>query len=165
MTKPLHDEHQGLLPHIEALRAAAEAAEGDGGGLRRALDDVLEFLHHHLIPHAQAEDAVLYPVVERAMGAPGATATMRRDHDEVVELTRQLQQVRDALDGPPTPEQRRSGQRLLYGLYAIIRLHFAKEEEVYLLILDAELTADAAAAMFAAMHAGAQRGAQTGAAG
>ena len=84
VTKPLRDEHQELLPHIESLRAAAEAAEGNGNGLLTALDDVLAFLHHHLIPHAQAEDAVLYPKVEQVMHAPGATATMRRDHVEVV---------------------------------------------------------------------------------
>jgi iron-sulfur cluster repair protein YtfE (RIC family) len=161
VTKPLHDEHQELLPHIEALRTAAEAAEGDRDMLLKALDDALTFLHHHLIPHAQAEDAVLYPTVEQVMQAPGATATMRRDHDEVVELTRQLQQLRNDLDGPLTSEQRRGVQRLLYGLYAIIRLHFAKEEEVYLPVLDAKLTADAATEMFKAMHGAAHPGADT----
>jgi len=29
---------------------------------------------------------------------------------------------------------------VLYGLYAIVKLHFAKEEEVYLPILDQRLT-------------------------
>ncbi|GAA2287316.1 hypothetical protein GCM10010149_37080 [Nonomuraea roseoviolacea subsp. roseoviolacea] len=29
VTTPLHEEHQELLPHVEALRTVAEAAEGD----------------------------------------------------------------------------------------------------------------------------------------
>ena len=151
VTKPLRDEHQELLPHIESLRVAAEAAEGNGNGLLTALDDVLAFLHHHLIPHAQAEDAVLYPKVEQVMQAPGAMATMRRDHVEVVGLTDELQRLRDSLSRPPTADQRRALQRVLYGLYAIVRLHFAKE--VYLPVLDAGLAPDEAAKMFKAMHA------------
>ncbi|NUW39479.1 hemerythrin domain-containing protein [Nonomuraea rhodomycinica] len=157
VTAPLRREHQELLPHIEALCAVAEAAEGDRDTLVKALDDTLTFLERHLIPHAQAEDAVLYPKVEQVMRAPGATATMRRDHEEVVELTRRLRRLRDGLTGPPSSgplssEQRRGLQRLLYGLHAVVRLHFAKEEEVYLPLLDAELTAEDAAAMFQAMH-------------
>ena len=37
-----------------------------------ALDAALAFLRESLIPHAQAEDAVLYPMVEQVMHAPGA---------------------------------------------------------------------------------------------
>jgi iron-sulfur cluster repair protein YtfE (RIC family) len=152
VTKPLRDEHRELLPHVESLRVAADAAAGDGNTLLTALDEALAFLHHHLIPHAQAEDAALYPKVEQVMHAPGATATMRRDHVEVVALAQELQQLRDGLDGPLTVDQRRALQRILYGLYAVIRLHFAKEEEVYLPVLDAGLASDEADAMFTAMH-------------
>lgn len=41
---------------------------------------------------------------------------------------------------------------MLYGLYAVIRLHFAKEEEIYLPLLDANLTPDDAADMFTTMQ-------------
>ncbi|MBI2765883.1 MAG: hypothetical protein HYX53_08230 [Chloroflexi bacterium] len=47
------------------------------------------------------------------------------------------------------------GRRLLYGLYAVIKVHFAKEEEVYLALLDEALPPDEAADMFAAMEAAA----------
>ena len=33
-------------------------------------------------------------------------------------------------------------RRVLYGLYAIIKLHLAKEEEIYLPILEARIPAD-----------------------
>jgi ADP-ribosylglycohydrolase len=42
-------------------------------------------------------------------------------------------------------------------LYALVRVHFAKEEEVYLPLLDARLNADEAHAMFEAMEAAAAR--------
>ena len=41
---------------------------------------------------------------------------------------------------------------MLYGLYALVKVHFAKEEEVYLPILDQRLTPEAAQEMFEAME-------------
>jgi iron-sulfur cluster repair protein YtfE (RIC family) len=149
---PLRTEHAELLPRLEALPVAAIAAEGSEDEVLAALDTALVFLRESLIPHAQAEDAVLYPRVEQVMQAPGATATMSRDHVEVVRLTADLERVRDSLQGAPDPDQRRELQRILYGLYAIIRLHFAKEEELYLPLLDAGLGSAEAAEMFRAMH-------------
>jgi hypothetical protein len=43
-------------------------------------------------------------------------------------------------------------RRVLYGLYGIVKLHFAKEEEVYLPLLDTRLTPEEAQAMFTAME-------------
>ncbi|HEX3196595.1 MAG TPA: hypothetical protein VHR39_03470 [Propionibacteriaceae bacterium] len=57
VTQPLRDEHRELMPRIESLRAAAEAAESGREGLGEALDEALAFLEGQLIPHAQAEDA------------------------------------------------------------------------------------------------------------
>ena len=149
---PLRTEHAELLPRLEALSAAAMATEDSEDEVLAALDAALAFLHDSLIPHAGAEDAVLYPRVEQVMHAPGATATMSRDHVEVVRLTADLQRVRGSLQGAPDPDRRRELQRILYGLYAIIRLHFAKKEELYLPVLDAGLGSAEAAEMFRAMH-------------
>ena len=44
-------------------------------------------------------------------------------------------------------------RRVLYGLYALVKVHFAKEEEVYLPLLDARLAEGEAHAMFEAMEA------------
>ncbi len=43
-------------------------------------------------------------------------------------------------------------RRILFGLYALVKVHFAKEEEIYLPLLDARLTEKGAAAMFEAME-------------
>jgi hypothetical protein len=111
---PLRTEH-ALLPQLEALPAAAIATEGREDEVLAALDAALAFLRESLIPHARAEDAALYPRLEQVMHAPGATATMSRDHLEVVRLTAALQRVRDSLQGAPDPDRRRELQRILYG--------------------------------------------------
>jgi hemerythrin-like domain-containing protein len=77
---------------------------------------------------------------------------MTRDHVEVARLTADLQRVRDSMRGVPDAALQRELQRILYGLYAIIRLHFDKEEEVYLPLLDAGLALAEADDMFRAMH-------------
>ena len=100
---PLRTEHAQLLPQLEALPTAAIATEGREDEVLAALDAALAFLRESLIPHARAEDAVLYPMVEQVMHAPGATATMSRDHLEVVRLTAALQRARDSLQGAPDP--------------------------------------------------------------
>ncbi len=153
ITAPLREEHVGLLPHIEALRSAADAV-GDLStpDLLERVNDAHRFLREHLIVHATAEDAALYPVVEKFIGG-GATATMARDHVEVVRMTGELAGARDQLVARGlSAESARELRRLLYGLYAVVRLHFAKEEEVYLPLLDAGLTTEAAEAMFVGLH-------------
>jgi hypothetical protein len=92
------------------------------------------------------------------MGASDATATMSRDHVEVGRLTEELTRLRDRLAGnAPGDADAAALRRLLYGLYALVRVHFAKEEEVYLPLLDARLNADEAHSMFEAMEAAAAR--------
>jgi iron-sulfur cluster repair protein YtfE (RIC family) len=159
--QPLLDEHQHLRPHIEALAAAGDAVGAVAlTSLRATVDDSLAFLLHHLIPHATAEEQVLYPAVARLLGDPRATATMTRDHVEIDRLVQELSALRtrlctvDELDADLTGALR----RVLYGLAAIVRLHLAKEEEVYVPVLEAGLTAGAADRLFeemdtAAFHA------------
>jgi len=153
-TQPLREEHRDLLPRLEGLKSTADAVgEAAGGPLREAIDACHDFLTHMLIPHAYAEDRALYPAVARLMGAPEATATMSRDHIEVGRLTEQLGSLKSQLAATgPTKAQARELRRVLYGLYALVKVHFAKEEEIYLPLLDAHLSADDARQMFEAME-------------
>ena len=156
-TQPLRDEHSELLPHVESLRATADSVgEASLDELRRAVDAAYDFLSGHLIPHAQAEERALYPVVGRVLGAREATATMVRDHVEVGRLTEELAALRARLaDRALDDAQAKALRRVLYGLYALLKVHFAKEEEVYLPILDERLHAEEARQMFEAMEAAA----------
>lgn len=157
LTQPLREEHKELLPQIETLREVADTiGTVPMQTLMQRVSDVSTFLAHHLIPHAQAEEKALYPVVGRFMNAPMATATMSRDHTEIARLTGELASVQVHISGTSVSvNQENDLRRVLYGLYAIVKLHFAKEEEVYLPLLDARLTPETARDLFEAMESAA----------
>ncbi len=134
LTQPLRDEHLELLPHIERLQAVADMiGTARGESIRQAVEEAYTFLTQRLTPHAQAEDRVLYPTVGKLLGAPEATATMSRDHREIERLTQELGTLRSHLGGAGVGEAEvQALHRVLYGLYALIVVHFAKEEDIYL---------------------------------
>jgi iron-sulfur cluster repair protein YtfE (RIC family) len=148
-TQPLRDEHQELIPHIEKiLEVANSIPESPLEEIRDGVKEVYEFLAYHLIPHAQAEDAALYPAVQKALGSLDSTRTMSRDHVEVGHYITELAQLQQDL----SPQHFKTLQRVLYGLYALVKVHFAKEEEVYLPILEKRMTAEEATKMFEDME-------------
>jgi len=153
ITQPLRDEHRHLLPHVEHLRVAADAV-GDAPAdvVQQRAEESYEFLTQHLIPHAQAEERALYPVVGNVLGAPEATATMSRDHVEIGRLTEELGTLRTEISGGRIEQtQVEALRRVLYGLYTLVKVHFAKEEEVYLPLLDARLSPADADGLFERM--------------
>jgi hemerythrin-like domain-containing protein len=155
--QPLRDEHEELRPHIEAVRDVADAVGSvPVEELRPRVAEVSAFLRDHLIPHAKAEEAVLYPEVELAMAAPRATAAMSRDHVEVAALTAELAEIERRLDAEAdTAAWRADARRVLYGLYALVGLHFTEEEELYVPVLEASLDDERAHEMFERMEAAA----------
>jgi iron-sulfur cluster repair protein YtfE (RIC family) len=149
LTQPLRDEHKELIPHIERiLEVANSLPEAPLAQTREGVNEVYEFLAYHLLPHAQAEDAALYPAVQKVLGSPDATRTMSRDHVEVGRYIEELAGLRQEV----SPQNFKALQRVLYGLYALVKVHFAKEEEVYLPILEERLSPEAATEMFEAME-------------
>ena len=134
MTRPteaFHQEHRELLDHVEHIRTTARELpdlDDEERSLRR--DQVLDFLRGELVPHAEAEERFLYPKVAELLGDPRATATMLHDHAAIRERAEALARVEV---GDTT-----GLQELLFGLHALIAVHFEKEEQVYLPILDAE---------------------------
>jgi iron-sulfur cluster repair protein YtfE (RIC family) len=152
LTQPLREEHKELIPHIERIRKVADSLpDASPDQVRAGVQEVYEFLAYHLIPHAQAEEAALYPAVQGVLGSPDATRTMSRDHVEVIRYIEEL----DGLRQNPSIQDRKALLRVLYGLYALVKVHFAKEEEVYLPILDERLSSEQAGEMFEALEAAA----------
>ena len=154
-TDPLREDHDHLGPHIQHLEATAGALqELSFDEIRRALREAHAFLTGHVLPHAETEEAVIYPAVARALHSPQATATMIRDHAEIEKLTSELEALRERLDEPMTDAHqgralRVAITRVLYSLHAILALHIAKEEELYLPLLDRRLTPTEAAVLIA----------------
>jgi len=137
----LREEHRALAPRIDELavlasRLSTASWSRQSPAVRRALD----FLRSHLLPHARLEEEVIYPAVERGLGAVGAAATMVRDHREVESLTMALAEAAGRADARADEGTVEEAKRLLYSLHALLRVHFAKEEEVYVPVLQRSLT-------------------------
>lgn len=151
MTEVVREEHHLVRQQLDAMRALA----GETESLRMdqievRVGEIYRFLSEDVIPHANAEDLTLYPRVARLLSSPRATATMSRDHVEIVLLTGELAALRPMLssDAPRFNTLR----RVLHALDAILRVHMAKEEEIYLPLLDRYLTDAEAADLFEQME-------------
>ena len=82
-----------------------------------------------------------------------ATETMSRDHLEVIRLTEERAALRlHVFYTPVSEEDEQALRRVLYGFYAIIKLHLAKEEERDLPILEARLPASEVDGLVEAME-------------
>ena len=137
------DEHRLLLPEVDRLRQAADCLEElSPAAARKELLEIRTFLVEKLVPHEEKEDASVYPLVARRIGGHDPTAAMSRAHLEISHLVRLYGRLLDELPegpvAPLAPDDLRDFRRVLYGLHAILRLHFAQEEEQYLPLLEGE---------------------------
>jgi iron-sulfur cluster repair protein YtfE (RIC family) len=129
-TEPFRHEHEQLLEHIEHIAYAAREiprlSEDERDTLRKR---ILGFLRGTLLPHAKAEEEVLYPEWAKLVGFADAAVPMVHDHEAIVTRVERL----EAAD----PSDVDTLQELLYGLYALISVHFRKEEDLQLPAFDA----------------------------
>ncbi len=127
------DEHKEFVPEVQRIRSAADKLGQMGSDETRAeLEAVRSFLLDRLPEHEEEEESIVYPIVAEAMGGEDPMSSMARAHLEISHLGRIYKQLLEELpeDGP-SPEDLMDLRRVLYGLYAILRLHFAQEEEAY----------------------------------
>ena len=129
-TEPFRKEHEQLLEHIEHIAEAARELPRLSDEERDALRErILGFLRGTLIPHAKAEEDVLYPEWSKLVGFADAAAPMIHDHEAIVARIERLERADvDDVD---------SLQELLYGLHALISVHFRTEEDLQLPAFDA----------------------------
>ena len=130
-------EHQALRPELDRIRAAAGALGGGrGAAAMPQIRGVQQWLVSELLPHEDAENRQLYPALRTALG-DDATGTMSRAHVEIHHLVSRLGRLLVEI-GPADPDldDTRELQQVLYGLYAVLRLHFAQEEEGFFALVD-----------------------------
>jgi heavy metal translocating P-type ATPase len=127
-TELLYAQHTAIRPLVEQVRTVADdlsITESDLGPVGRLLD----LLEADLLPHERAEEAQLLPILARALGGPDPTGALSRTHAEIEHQVRRLRRACDDLDDQPEPEEIIDLRASLYGLYAILHLHNAQEEE------------------------------------
>jgi iron-sulfur cluster repair protein YtfE (RIC family) len=138
----LRAEHLALQRRVSDLaRVAAEVSDWSVPDTAERLREVRGFLYGELLPHAEAEEGVLYPLMDKVMGAHGATATMIADHREIHRHADGLVGVLDEMgERPPQSGELEALREHLYALWAIVRLHMDKEEQFLFPLLDAKLS-------------------------
>ncbi len=131
-------EHATLRPDLDRLRHAADLIDtAPTAEVLATLRSVHRFLVDELLPHEQAEDAQLYPVLDRLLGGTEPTGTMSRGHVEIAHHIRRIGHLIDDLDPTaPDPGDLAELRRALYGLHAVLVLHFAQEDEGYLSLVE-----------------------------
>ena len=126
-------EHQEFAPHLQRIRTVADRLETfEPAEAMAELEQVRWFLLERLVQHEEEEEAAVYPVVAQLMGGEDPMGTMERAHMEIEHLARVFGHLLSDLPPEgPGPDDLVDLRRVLYGLHAILRLHFAQEEEAY----------------------------------
>jgi heavy metal translocating P-type ATPase len=140
LTRRFRMEHLELLPMVNRIRTVADSL-GDLDPMEAFADlrGVQQFLVESLLPHEEAEDKAYYPRIAQLLGGDDPTGTMSRGHVEIAHLTRVFGRLLDEVDPAGlTARDIADIRSVLYGLHAILRLHFAQEEEAYLSLPEAQ---------------------------
>jgi heavy metal translocating P-type ATPase len=141
------DEHREFVPWLARIRTVADRLESYSPvEARDELQQIRWFLTERLPQHEEEEEAAVYPVVSRLMGGEDPMGTMARAHLEIDHLSRVfVHLVDDVPPEGPAVEDLIDLRRVLYGLHAILRLHFAQEEEAYSWLASETLESEEAA--------------------
>ncbi len=151
-------EHRILRGYVDTLCEVGDAV-GDIPlpALHERIRDVLAFLAGELIPHAEAEDQVIYPLVARMLGTLEGISAMNRDHIEIGRFAAELADLEQRLSGSRLRStDAKALRRVLYGLAALLRFHL-EQEDVYLGLLGAHLAPDVAQSTLDALQVAARK--------
>jgi heavy metal translocating P-type ATPase len=127
IARQLYAQHAAIRPLVERVRTVADdlgARQPDLAAARNLVDQ----LESDLLPHERAEERQLLPILDRALG-PDPTGALSRTHAEIEHQVRRLRHACDDLADQPDPDEITDLRANLYGLYAILHLHNAQEEE------------------------------------
>jgi heavy metal translocating P-type ATPase len=134
----LRTEHRELAPALGRIRQLADGIDTlPAAKAATELEATRSFLVDDLMQHERQEDRAIYPMLAQAIGNEDATAALHRTHTEIFHLIGLYDRLVGDLppEGPAT-EDLVDLRRVLYGLDAILRLHMAQEEELYLSLGD-----------------------------
>jgi len=148
-----HEHHARLLHHVDAMPAIADSLlVATTADAHRSLADTATFLTGTLLPHVESSEQTVYPELERMFQNRHSMAPMRREHAEVRRLVAEyVALVGTAGSGPVTLGRSLAIRRVMFQLYALLKIHLA-EEEAYLRIVEHGLTTDVADVLAAAME-------------
>jgi heavy metal translocating P-type ATPase len=136
LAQGLASTHRALRPDVAELAALAARLEALPPAEARAqLEQTREMLEKELLPHEREEQQTAYPLLARLLKDENPTGPLIQTHHEIQRLTRLFgRMVAQLPTEGPRAEDVRDLRRVLYGLHAILVLHFAQEDDLYSLL-------------------------------
>ena len=132
-----HEHHELLLEHVNRMPAVADqllvfAPDAPRGGIA----ELSAFLRGTLLPHMESAERVVCPELERMLQNRHSMTPMRKEHDEIRRLVGELATLTaDVRDGRLSLGRRLALRRVMFQLYALLKVHLA-EEEAYVRLVD-----------------------------
>jgi iron-sulfur cluster repair protein YtfE (RIC family) len=158
LSAAIRTHHRALAETLDGYTVdlEAEVSSLDTPSLAELLNDLTDFLSKELLPHARGEEQTLYPALDPVLRRHGSpTATMRVDHEYIGEYVRQISETARRLRSAHEHERAALAHQLvrrviqLQGLFSV---HLAKEERVYLPLVEQAISAGDQHALLAALH-------------
>lgn len=158
LSAAIRAHHRALADTLDTYTADVEAGitELDTANLVELINGLTSFLSGELLPHAAGEEKTLYPALDpviREHGSP--TATMSVDHEYIGEYVRQITETARALHSADQRSRADLAHKLarqLIQLQGLFTVHLAKEERVYLPLVEKAISSGDQQALLAALH-------------
>jgi Hemerythrin HHE cation binding domain len=146
--------HAAIVRHADALSELAElltSPPAPDPGFASRFEAEFAFVQDTLLPQIEAVEGRLYPELERLLGDRRTMSPMRAEHREMRRLAGSLARYRpDVVAGRLGRTEAIGLRRVLYRLYAILKVHMA-EEELYMELLERNLAPPELAALARAL--------------
>ena len=150
------EQHERLTHDLDAMTSVGDlVGTASVAELRPRIAETAVFLTDLLVPHMEAAERTLYPELERMLQNRHSMTPMRREHHEVRQLVAEFVRLQHRLAAAPLQMSETIAlRRVIFRLYAILKVHLA-EEQLYLGIIQKGVSTDGADALAAAMeHSG-----------
>lgn len=139
-----HEHHVRIIAMLDGLPTLADMLDERPRPARfeERFDSVIAFITGTLLPHMEVVENTLYPELDKLMQNRHSMTQMRREHTEIRGLIERLGTFGAAIHADALGPAGSIGlRRVLYRLYAMLKVHLAEEEE-YLRVLEHNLSAE-----------------------
>jgi len=153
-----HAHHTRIMAHVDRLPLlAGMLASADRDSFTSEFEIECEFISTQLVPHIEAIENNLYVELDRLMDHRHSMDPMREEHARLRHLFAALCHYRQAIETSQfSADDTVALRRVLFRLYSLLKVHLA-EEEMYLAVIDRDLSAEEKDGLARAMdHAASQ---------
>lgn len=137
-----HEHHARIITMLDGLPTLADMLDERPRPARfeERFDSLLLFITGTLLPHMEVVERTVYPALDELMQGRHSMAQMRREHEDIQGLIDRMGTFAEAIKADALGPAGSIGlRRVLYRLYAMLKVHLAEEEE-YLRVVEHNLS-------------------------